>query len=488
MTPPLPRVELAPGFEISRIVTGLWQVADQERGGAAIDPEQGADALAAYAEAGFDAFDMADHYGSAELIAGRLLARYGQPSADRPKALTKWCPAPGAMTSDIVRAGVERARTRLGVGRIDLMQFHWWTFEHLAYLDAMQELANLRHEGLISHLGVTNCDTAHLRLLTFHGIPLLTNQVSFSLLDRRAAGEMSRFCLAHGTKLLAYGTLAGGLLSERWLGVPEPGSGAIADWSKSKYKRFIDVIGGWPVFQAILQAAARVARRHGVSIANVATRWVLDHRAVAGVIVGARLGENEHRGNNLRTFAFALDADDYAAIDDALAEAKAVPGDCGDEYRRPPFLTASGDLTHHLASVPTYFEAAPAAGCPGRLLVDSGSVWEAVAGYSRAVRTGNQVMVSGTTATHGSGQAVAPAMPAGRQPSSSTRSRPAWRHSGPRWRMWSGLGFTSPMPMIGRPYRGRMAVRSAMCGLPTRSSRLGGSWGTTGLRSRLTPS
>ena len=295
MTSPLPRIELAPGFEISRIVTGLWQVADQERGGAPIDPERGADALGAYADAGFDTFDMADHYGSAELIAGRLLVRYG-PRAARPKALTKWCPAPGPMTPEAVRTGVERARTRLGAGRIDLMQFHWWTFEHLAYLDAARELAALRQEGLIAHLGVTNFDAAHLRLLLSHGVPLLTNQVSFSLLDRRAAGEMSRCCLAHGTRLLAYGTLAGGLLSERWLGVPEPSPGAIADWSKSKYKRFIDAIGGWAAFQGILHAAGRVARRHGVSIANVATRWVLDHPAVAAVIVGARLGENEAPG------------------------------------------------------------------------------------------------------------------------------------------------------------------------------------------------
>ena len=73
--PPLPRIALAPDLTIPRIVTGLWQVADQERSGAQLDPERGADSLAAYAAAGFDAYDMADHYGSAEIIAGRLLSR-----------------------------------------------------------------------------------------------------------------------------------------------------------------------------------------------------------------------------------------------------------------------------------------------------------------------------------------------------------------------------------------------------------------------------
>ncbi len=413
MTQVPPRVALAPDLTISRIVTGLWQVADQERGGAPLDPDRAADSLAEYAAAGFDTFDMADHYGSAELIAGRLLARHGAGDAARPRCFTKWCPAPGPMTAEAVRAGVARARDRLGVARVDLMQFHWWTFEHLAYLDAARELDALRREGLVGHVGTTNFDTDHLNLLTAHGLPVLTNQVSFSLLDRRAAGRMSALCLERGVKLLAYGTLAGGLLSERWRGVPEPAPDAIRDWSKSKYRRFVDAIGGWAVFQGVLEAAGRVAGRHGVSIANVATRWVLDHPAVAAVIVGARLGEREHRADNLRCFGFALDAADRATLDAALAATRPPPGDCGDEYRRPPFLTASGDLSHHLAAVPTYYHAEPVPGRPGRLRVDSGSVWEPIAGYSRAVRVGDRILVSGTTATHGAGAVVCPGDPAG---------------------------------------------------------------------------
>ncbi|HEX4766300.1 MAG TPA: aldo/keto reductase [Lichenihabitans sp.] len=409
MSPPPDRAELAPGFEISRMVTGLWQVADQERGGTPLDPDRGADALAAYAEAGFDTFDMADHYGSAELVAGRLLAR--KTSGRRPLAFTKWCPEPGRMTRDVVRAGVERACSRLGVERIDLLQLHWWTFEHLAYLDALIELDRLRQEGLVAHLGVTNFDAAHLRLVVKHGIPLVSNQVSFSVLDRRAADEMSAVCAETGVRLLAYGTLAGGLVSERWLGAPEPG--AFGDWSKMKYARFVAAVGGWAVFQAVLSALDEVARKHGVGLANVATRWVLDQPAVAAVIVGARLGEREHRAANARTFGFALDAEDRARLAVAFADARPLPGDCGDEYRRPPFLTASGDLSHHLDAVPPYFEAQPVPGRPDRRRVDSGSLWEPIAGYSRAVRTGDRILVSGTTATHGSGLAVCPDDPAG---------------------------------------------------------------------------
>jgi aryl-alcohol dehydrogenase-like predicted oxidoreductase len=400
-----PRVLLAPGLDCSRIVTGLWQVADQERDGRAFDHAAAAAALADYAAAGFDSFDMADHYGGAEDIAG-LFRRDGGTA----RVFTKWVPTPGPMTKDVVRDGVGRSLARLG-GAPDLMQFHWWTFQHPAWLDALREMAAMRSEGLLQHLGVTNFDTDHLRVAVRNGVPLATNQISFSLLDRRAAGAMSDFCLAHGVRILAYGTLGGGFLSERWLDRPEPAASDIADWSKQKYRRFIGAMGGWAVFQNLLRDVAAIARRHGVSIANVATRWVLDHPAVGAVIVGARLTEAEHRADNLRLFGFALDDEDRARLAHAFARSAPIPGDCGDEYRKPPYLTAAGDLSHHLQSLPKAFSAQEVR--PGRQRVDSGSVWEGLAGYSRAVRVGKRILVSGTTATHTDGSVVCPGDPGG---------------------------------------------------------------------------
>ncbi|GAB4528020.1 MAG: hypothetical protein Tsb0019_29990 [Roseibium sp.] len=404
MTAIPPRQTLTDGLEISRILTGLWQVADIEKDGTQIDPETGADHLEAYLNSGFSTFDMADHYGSAEIIAGRLLARHTGDS--RPQIFTKWCPEPGPMTAEVVRAGVQERLDRLGTECIDLLQFHWWNFEHPAWLDALHEMDRLREEGLIKALGVTNFDAAHLRLALADGIPLVTNQVSFSMIDRRALGPLSDLCAQRDVRLLAYGTLCGGFLSDRWLDKPEPTD--IADWSKMKYRRFIDAAGGWDGFQAILRAAHAIGEKHGVSIANVATRWVLEQPAVAGAIVGARLGEAEHMSDNAAMFSFKLDAADHALLEQAFGETSPVPGDCGEEYRRPPFLTASGDLSHHLMEMPRAHDAAQAPHRSDATHVLTGSDWEEIAGYCRAHRIGDRILVSGTTAVAGASRAVAP--------------------------------------------------------------------------------
>ena len=99
------RATLGQGVPIRRLLTGLWQMADQERDGKPFDLDQRRRGAPAYARAGFDAFDMADHYGSAEIVAG-MVHRAMREAGETPAAiLTKWCPAPGA---DDLRHGARR--------------------------------------------------------------------------------------------------------------------------------------------------------------------------------------------------------------------------------------------------------------------------------------------------------------------------------------------------------------------------------------------
>ena len=366
-----------------------------ERAGSSVNVETLAAAMLPYAQAGLTTFDMADHYGSAEDVVGVFSKTYG---AEKPvQLLTKWVPEPGPVSKAAVRAAVERSLTRMQAERLDLLQFHTWSYADPSWLDCLFYLEELKEEGLIAHLGLTNFDTAHVRVVVNSGIEVVSNQVCFSLLDQRASREMTELCLERRIKLLAYGTVAGGLLTERWLGKPEPAVDE-GTWSQMKYKRFIIQAGGWKVFQNLLRTLDKVAEKHNVSIANVASRFILEQPAVGAVIIGARLGRGAYVEDTLNLFEFSLDDESRSLIEEGLAKLSPIPGDCGDEYRKPPFLTASGDLSHHLASFPKPFQ--PVERSDGKAVVLSGTPWEEVAGFCRAVRINNRIVVSGTTATH----------------------------------------------------------------------------------------
>ncbi|MGC2415808.1 MAG: aldo/keto reductase [Stellaceae bacterium] len=324
-------------LSICRILNGMWQVSGAH---GRIEPARAVAAMFAYHDAGFTTWDLADHYGPAEDLIGdfrrQFAARHDAERLSEIQAFTKWVPSPGAMTRRVIEDAIGVSLRRMGTDSIDLLQFHWWDYRDARYLDALRHLADLRDAGQIRHLALTNFDTEHLAIITGHGIPVVSNQVQYSLVDRRPAAKMDAFCREHGITLLTYGTLLGGLLSEKYLGRPEPGRGELITASLGKYKQMIDAWGGWALFQELLVALKRVADRHGASIANVAARYVLDRQAVAGIIIGARLGIAEHIADNSRTFSLALDAEDRAALEPVLAKSRDLMrliGDCGDEYR-----------------------------------------------------------------------------------------------------------------------------------------------------------
>lgn len=329
--------DFTPDLRICRLLTGLWQLSGAH---GPVDREAAVRAMFDYVDAGFTTFDLADHYGPAEEVVGefrrRLAAQRGAQALTGLQAFTKWVPPPARFNRRAVEGAIALSRRRMDTPTLDLLQFHWWDYANSAYLDTLAELARLRDGGQIRHLALTNFDTAHLAGIVESGIRIVSNQVQFSLVDRRPELKMIPYCQSHGITLLTYGTVCGGLLSDRYLGMPEPGPAALNTASLRKYKQMIDAWGGWDLFQQLLQVLKGIAAKHDASIANVAMRYVLDRPAVAGVIVGARLGLSDNRADNARVFDFTLDGDDLERIHAVTAGARdlvAIIGDCGDEYR-----------------------------------------------------------------------------------------------------------------------------------------------------------
>ncbi|AFY48139.1 putative oxidoreductase, aryl-alcohol dehydrogenase like protein [Nostoc sp. PCC 7524] len=336
--PAASRLQLTSDLNVCRILNGMWQVSGAH---GRINAKAAIESMFKYVDAGFTTWDLADHYGPAEDFIGefrrQLAANRGQEALSQVQAFTKWVPRPGKMTKKLVEENIDISRQRMAVESLDLMQFHWWEYQDKNYLDALKYMAELQTEGKIKHLALTNFDTEHLQIITEAGIKIVSNQVQFSLVDRRPEVNMLKFCQQHDIKLLTYGSLCGGFLSEKYLGKPEPRGFDLTTVSLRKYKNMIDAWGGWLLFQELLSTLKQIAEKHGISIANVAVRYILDKPAVGGVIVGARLGIAEHIEDNAKVFSWNLDPEDSDRIDIISRQSQnlyQLIGDCGDEYRR----------------------------------------------------------------------------------------------------------------------------------------------------------
>ncbi len=313
--------QLAPDLQISRVLNGMWQVAG---GHGQIDRESAISEMLQFHHDGFTTWDMADIYGPAEEFLGEFRKKLGKETElSKSQALTKFVPNPGPMTRSIVEHYIDMSIRRMNVKSIDVLQFHWWDYNDTNYIEALHHLSKLRDEGKIKHLGLTNFDTERMEIIVKQGFKLVSNQVQYSILDQRPEIKMVPFCQKYNIKLLTYGTLLGGFLSEKYIGCPEPVRSDLNTLSLQKYKNMIDAWGGWNLFQELLVILDNIAKKHDTSVANVVTRFILDKPAVAGVIIGVRLGISEHRDDNAKIKSVVSKAND---LFDKI-------GDCGSEYR-----------------------------------------------------------------------------------------------------------------------------------------------------------
>jgi aryl-alcohol dehydrogenase-like predicted oxidoreductase len=320
--------ELSPGYTISRVIRGGWQLAG---GHGAVDRDQAVTDLIAAFDAGITTYDCADIYTGVEELIGsarlRLAGERGLDVAASMKVHTKLVPDLEVLpriSRDYIRGIVEQSLKRLKTERLDLVQFHWWDYAQTGYVDAMGWLNEMRSEGKVRNVGTTNFDTPRVTDILDAGIPLVSQQLQYSVLDQRPANHLAALAAEHKVKFLCYGSVAGGFLSDKWLGVAEPEM-PLENRSLVKYKLIIDDFGGWDLFQELLRTLKSVGDRHGVDIATIASAWVLEQPQVAGVIVGAR--NQAHALANAAIMDVQLSDDDRAAIDAVIARSGGPLGD-----------------------------------------------------------------------------------------------------------------------------------------------------------------
>ena len=329
--------QLASDLTICKVLNGMWQVAG---GHGYIDHELAVADMVKYHDAGFTTWDLADIYGPAEDLIGEFMRKLstlkGKEELNKTQAFTKWVPEPARITPSTVNESIEKSLRRMNVNSLDLLQFHWWDYNNPYYMDALRYLFDLRDRGTIKHVGLTNFDTGRVQIMLDSDLRVISNQVQYSIIDRRPEVKMTPLCVKENISLLSYGTLCGGLISEHYLGKTQPSAAELDTLSLRKYMRMIETWGGWNLFQELLSVLNKIAQKHNVNIANVATRYILDKPAVAGVIIGVRLGIIEHRNSNAQVFNFSLDKSDVNDIDTICTKSRNLfeaIGDCGDEYR-----------------------------------------------------------------------------------------------------------------------------------------------------------
>jgi aryl-alcohol dehydrogenase-like predicted oxidoreductase len=277
------------GLEITRVGLGAWAIGGGgwEFGWGPQDDEESIGAIHRALDLGANWIDTAAAYGfgRSEQVVGRAL----EGRRERPYVFTKCSllEGPGrtvvhSLKRDSILREAEASLRRLGVDAIDLYQIHWPDPE-VDVEEGWSALAELREQGLVRHIGVSNFDVDQLRRIQ-QIAPVETLQPQYSLIERGVEREILPYVEREGIGVIAYspmgsGMLTGGMTVERIERMPED------DWRKHD-ARFTE-----PQLSRNLDLVARltnVADRYDTTSGAVAVAWALHNPAVDGAIVGFR--------------------------------------------------------------------------------------------------------------------------------------------------------------------------------------------------------
>ncbi len=308
---------------LNRVIIGCWQLAE---GHSDRQPSTGLAVIEACYEAGFRVFDCADIYTGVEDLLGAFIRAHGLGPQDI-KIHTKYVPDAASLPSlsrEQIERAIDRSRSRLGVGRLDLVQFHWWDYRILGWLETLDILADLQQQGKIAELGLTNFDAERTEEIVARGVPIAAIQTQYSLLDRRPRQHLAPLAQENDIALLCYGSVAGGLLSDAYLGQNPPRE-PYENRSLLKYLLILEETGGWDALQDLLRVLREIADERQTDIAAIACAYCLSQEAVRACIVGVR-----HTGHleqlALLRGGLRLSESDLARIETARSAFAEVPG------------------------------------------------------------------------------------------------------------------------------------------------------------------
>ena len=317
------RLELAKDYTISRVINGCWQLSEGH-----IDIQDVMKAFHMLAERGFTTFDCADIYTGTEELLGEFLTELKTGSTLSPHDIqihTKYVPDINLLdkvdysyTEKIIDRSLKRQKREV----LDLVQFHWWDYNVPGYVETAHDLLKLKEKGKIRNIAVTNFDTKHLSEIVDAGVPIVSCQNQYSVFDRRVEKELLPYCKDKGIHLLCYGTLSGGLLAEKWIGKEEIDPD---NRSQVKYLQVIEETLGWDGYQQLLVLLQGIAEKHSVSIAHVATKYILSQDGVGASIIGVR--NSRHVESNSHIFSFELDQADIDEIKQFLGNFTILEGE-----------------------------------------------------------------------------------------------------------------------------------------------------------------
>lgn len=264
----------------SNIIRGGWQLS-AGHSGQAMDIRPILDAI----ECGFTTFDCADIYLGVEELLGKALQTTSEKNL---RVHTKFVPDLDRLQEidrKYVETIIDRSLRRLQIPSLDLVQFHWWDWEIKNYLSTLEFLSELKADGKIANIGLTNVNKTYLEEISGH-FDITSLQVQVSLFDRRIEQGVLQLCRKKNIKVFAYGCLLGGFLSEKWLGRDEPTQKQLENRSLVKYKLLIDSACGWQEFQRRLSILNNLAAKYRCKIANIAISALLLSKRADSVIIG----------------------------------------------------------------------------------------------------------------------------------------------------------------------------------------------------------